>query len=233
MKNRSIVILTGAGVSAESGVKTFRDNNGLWENHRFEEWATPEAFARDPKLVHRFYNARRAQLNEVEPNAAHLALAELEKNWEGDFLLITQNVDDLHDRAGSEKLLHMHGELRKVKCVKCGFNSSWTDDLLQETECPKCGSTHSLRPDIVWFGEMPYHLDECFQACATADIFISIGTSGEVYPAAGFVSHTPEMCRRIEVNPKSTGISRQFEEHIQGPAAEVLPEFLRQLLALN
>lgn len=229
MKNKSIVILTGAGVSAESGVKTFRDNNGLWENHRFEDVATPQAFAADPVLVHKFYNARRAQLKEVSTNAAHLALAELEKSWAGDFLLITQNVDDLHDRAGSEKLLHMHGELRKVKCVKCNHHTLWEEDLFQETKCPQCGRDHCLRPDIVWFGEMPYHLDDCFHACATADIFISIGTSGEVYPAAGFVSHTPETCRRIEVNPKSTGISRQFEEHLEGPAAELLPEFLKGL----
>jgi NAD-dependent deacetylase len=214
-------------VSAESGVKTFRDNNGLWENHRMEDVATPEAFFSNPELVHKFYNARRAQLKDVEPNAAHKALVELEKNWAGDFLLITQNVDDLHDRAGSEKLLHMHGELKKIRCVKCSFNSHWEEDLFQNTQCPSCESTHGLRPDIVWFGEMPFGLDECFAACAKADIFISIGTSGEVYPAAGFVSHTPELCRRIEVNPKSTGISRQFDEHIQGPAAEVLPDFLK------
>ena len=207
---RNIVILTGAGISAESGVSTFRDNNGLWETHRFEDLATPEAFMRDPVLVHRFYNLRRAQLKSVAPNAAHIALAELEQAWRGrgNFFLVTQNVDDLHERAGSRRLVHMHGEIRKLRCAACSHAVYHEDDAGPELVCRACGVVGSMRPDIVWFGEMPYGMDRIYEAIEQADIFVAIGTSGIVYPAAGLVDtaiRNGRGCETIEINPKPTG----------------------------
>jgi NAD-dependent deacetylase len=225
-----LVILTGAGISQESGIPTFRDANGLWEGHNVEDVASPEGFARDPHLVHRFYNLRRARLNDVEPNAGHYALAQLEKNWKGDFLLVTQNVDDLHARAGSRNLRHMHGELRKARCEACLHVTPWEHDLSTHTSCPACHGTQGMRPHIVWFHEVPFHLEEIFHALSRADIFLSVGTSGNVYPAAGFVQHTPRTCRRIEVNVKGTEISRAFEEHRQGKGTEELPKLVQELL---
>ena len=170
MKQQNLVILTGAGISAESGISTFRDAGGLWETHRFEDLASPQGFARDPALVHRFYNLRRAQLRVVQPNAAHVALATLERAWaaRGDFLLVTQNVDDLHERAGSQRLLHMHGELRKLRCAACGEVTPWQDDAGTDTPCPGCARAGAMRPDIVWFGEMPYHMEEIGAAMVQA-----------------------------------------------------------------
>src|SRR4051794_23119476 len=183
---RNIVILTGAGVSAESGLATFRGPDGLWEGHRVEDVATPEAFRRDPALVHAFYDARRAKLGTVEPNRAHLALAHLDANWEGGFLLVTQNVDDLHERAGSKRLIHMHGELRKGWCLACDKRFEWAGAMGEGAVCSACGKIGEVRPDIVWFGEMPYEMDKIEDAVRGCDLFVSIGTSGAVYPAAGF-----------------------------------------------
>lgn len=225
---KSLVVLTGAGVSAESGIQTFRASDGLWEEHRIEDVATPEAFMRNPALVHRFYNARRAKLSSVAPNPAHIALARLKEEWEGRFLLVTQNVDDLHERAGSKRLLHMHGQLLKVFCTTCEMRFEWSRDLGTEDACAHCGS-RALRPDIVWFGEMPYSMDAISDALADADLFISIGTSGLVYPAAGF-SQLAYKARRIEVNLQGTSISPTFDDHRLGPASIEVPKLVDELL---
>ncbi len=229
---QSIVVLTGAGISVESGLPTFRGADGLWEGHRVEEVASPDGFAREPLLVHRFYNLRRAALHQVEPNAAHLALARLEREWQGDFLLITQNVDDLHDRAGSQRLLHMHGELRRARCTHCGASSSWVTALSPQTACPSCVQTGGMRPDIVWFGEVPMHLEACFTALSQADLFVAIGTSVTVYPAAGFVSLVAARSetRTLELNQEATG-NPLFHEVRLGRATETVPELVAELLA--
>lgn len=227
---KSLVILTGAGISAESGIRTFRDQNGLWEEHRIEDVASPEGFKRDRGLVNRFYNARRNQLQDpaIKPNAAHLALAELEKEWEGPFLLVTQNVDNLHERAGSRKLVHMHGELTKVRCEWCDEPEHFIGDITPDTLCKICGRA-SMRPHIVWFGEMPLFMDEISDALDTAEIFVAIGTSGNVYPAAGFVSRAWQ-AESIEVNLQGSEISRNFKQHYLGPASKVVPQLVTDLL---
>lgn len=223
-----IVILTGAGISAESGVPTFRGPDGLWEGHRVEDVATPEAFGRDPILVQRFYDARRAALANVAPNAAHLALARLDAEWEGSLLLVTQNVDDLHERAGSMRLLHMHGELKSALCLSCGIRAGWDRQLIDGPACPECGVPGGLRPDIVWFGEMPYHMEEIADALESADLFVAIGTSGQVYPAAGFVDMARSAgARTIEINLEPT--SSLFDEHRTGPASELVPQLVAEL----
>ena len=230
--NSTIVILTGAGVSAESGVPTFRDANGLWHGHRIEEVATPEAFAGNPKLVHEFYNMRRAALKTVKPNAAHEAIARLQREHAGDVVLITQNVDDLHERGGSSSVIHMHGELRKVRCDWCEVNRVWEDYLSTETECGACQSAGGMRPHIVWFGEMPFHMEEIAEKLARADVFIAIGTSGHVYPAAGFVHMAREAgARTIEVNLDDTLASYSFHERRTGPATAQVPLLVEELLA--
>jgi len=232
--SRNIVVLTGAGVSAESGLDTFRDNGGLWEQHRIEDVATPEAFARNPELVQRFYNMRRsALLEKAKPNAAHFSLAEFEKSYRkaglGDFLLVTQNVDDLHERGGSEKLLHMHGELLKIRCQQSGKVYSCKEDISTDRPCPCCQSPGQLRPDIVWFGEMPMFMDEIEQALLACDIFVSIGTSGQVYPAAGFVQLAKAYgAHTVELNLETSG--GQFDEGHYGPATEVVAEYFKTLL---
>lgn len=230
---QNIVILTGAGMSAESGVPTFRGEDGLWEGHHIEIVASPEGFARDPKLVHRFYNLRRAALKTVGPNAGHHALARLEREWRGEFLLVTQNVDDLHERAGNERLIHMHGELLKARCRNCEAVSMWTEDLSPDTQCPACEKTGGMRPHIVWFGEVPFELETIMNALRSADIFLCIGTSGVVYPAAGFAREAARnaACRLVEFNITNTEISRQFRERVIGPVAVELPKFVEQLLA--
>lgn len=227
---KPLVILTGAGISAESGIRTFRDQDGLWEEHRIEDVASPEGFKRDRGLVNRFYNARRKQLQDpnVQPNAAHLALAELEREWEGDFLLVTQNVDNLHERAGSRKLVHMHGELTKVRCEWCDEPEHFSEEILENTLCKICGRA-SLRPHIVWFGEMPLYMDEIMDALDTSEIFISIGTSGNVYPAAGFVTRAWQ-AETIEVNLQGSEISSNFKQHYVGPATEAVPRLVNDLL---
>jgi NAD-dependent deacetylase len=226
-----IVILTGAGISAESGVKTFRDNGGLWEGHRIEEVAAMEAFGRNPKLVHEFYNLRRRQLSEVSPNAAHQALVELEDHFGDDFLLITQNVDDLHERAGNQRMIHMHGELLKKSCVWCSSVSHCADDLSSEDRCEQCGKDLGMRPHIVWFGEMPLEMDRIEQALVQADVFIAIGTSALVYPAAMFFSAaSAHGAKTIEVNLAKTARSSEFDECLVGPATEKVPELVARLI---
>lgn len=223
-----IVVLTGAGISAESGLKTFRDNNGLWENHRVEEVATPEAFARNPALVYRFYNLRRAALNEVEPNIAHRALADAEARLGEHFTLITQNVDNLHSRAGSQRLWHMHGELIRARCLQCNDSLLWHNNLDHRSECPGCGAL-SLRPDIVWFGEMPKYMDEISRALTSCDLFVAIGTSGQVYPAAGFCEMARSVgARTVQLNLEPSANTHGFDECHYGPATEVVPAFFSQ-----
>jgi len=231
---RNIVILTGAGLSAESGIDTFRAADGLWENHRVEDVATPEAFARDPGLVQRFYDMRRAAVQAKAPNAAHLALARLVREWPkramgARALIVTQNVDDLHERAGSGAL-HMHGELLSAWCTACDRRSRWTGALLDRPACPACHQ-RALRPDIVWFGEMPYRMDEIHEALAAADLFVSIGTSGAVYPAAGFVRLAREMgAQTLELNLERSQGSAWFHETRLGPATEVVPAWVEAML---
>jgi len=228
---RNIVILTGAGISAESGIATFRAADGLWEDHRVEDVATPEGFARDPALVQRFYDARRARLKEVEPNAAHRALARLDAQWPGELLIVTQNVDDLHERAGARRVLHMHGELKSAWCLACGERSCWEEELSGGPACPRCAKTGRLRPDIVWFGEMPYEMELIDRALMDADLFVSIGTSGAVYPAAGFVQ-TARYCgaRTLEINLDPSQGSIFFHETRLGRAGDLVPSWVEEML---
>ena len=226
-----VVILTGAGISAESGIDTFRSAGGLWEQHRVEDVATPEGFARDPDLVQRFYDARRAAVQQVAPNAAHEALARLDAQWDGELLIVTQNVDDLHERAGAQRVLHMHGELLSALCASCEARHRWHEALVQRPPCPACAE-RALRPDVVWFGEMPYEMDRIYAALRTADLFVSIGTSGAVYPAAGFVRDARDLgARTLELNLERSEGSHWFHESRQGPAGELVPLWVSELLA--
>jgi len=225
-----IVVLTGAGISAESGVPTFRDAGGLWEGHRVEDVATPEAFDRDPETVLRFYDARRRALAGVQPNAAHRALARLEATAGIDLLTVTQNVDDLHERAGSLSLIHMHGELRRARCTRCDARPIWDADLLHRPACPVCGRP-ALRPDVVWFGEMPYELDRIERALATCEVFAAIGTSGAVYPAAGYVALAAALgVRTVELNLAPTDALVGFDEVRVGAATAIVPAWVDDLL---
>ena len=230
---RNIVILTGAGVSAESGIDTFRDAGGLWEQHRVEDVATPEAFVRDPDLVHRFYDARRAAIQSKAPNAAHAALARLDAAWPGELLIVTQNVDDLHERAGAKRLVHMHGEHLNAWCTACDTRSRWTGSLIDRPACPACGMTGYLRPDVVWFGEMPYHMDVIDRAVNRADLFVSIGTSGAVYPAAGFVREARRAgAATLELNMEPSQGSYWFTDTRYGPATRLVPQWVDQMLGI-
>ena len=228
----NIVILTGAGISAESGLATFRGPDGLWEGHRVEDVATPEAFRRDPALVQAFYDARRARLATVEPNAAHRALARLDSQWPGELLLVTQNVDDLHERAESKRLLHMHGELAKGWCLACDQRFDWAGPMGEGASCPACGQAGKVRPDIVWFGEMPYEMDRIEAALQVCDLFVSIGTSGAVDPAAGFVQ-TALYCgaRTLEMNLEPSAGSYLFAESRTGAAGALVPQWVDEILA--
>ena len=227
-----IVVLTGSGLSAESGIATFRDKGGIWARYEVEDVATPEAFRRNPELVHAFYNDRRRGLLTVAPNAAHHALARLEANHAGDVLIVTQNIDHLHEEAGSKRLVHMHGELLKALCLRCGERMAWRDDLALTTVCPCCGKRAGMRPDVVWFGEMPYRMDEIAAALAAADLFISIGTSGNVYPAAGFVAEARRHgAHTVELNLEPSEGARLFAEAVHGKATEVVPAYVERLLA--
>lgn len=229
---KSIVILTGAGISAESGIKTFRDHGGLWENHRIEDVASIDGFLRNPALVQDFYNKRRAHLAapEIKPNQAHLALSELESKWSGPFLLVTQNVDNLHERAGSKRLLHMHGELTKARCLNSDDIFEWLGPITPDSVCPCCGKTSVLRPHIVWFGEMPLGLDAIAAALESCDLFVAIGTSGQVYPAAGFVHQCGRHTRKIEINADSSSVSFAFDELRRGPATREVRNFVDECL---
>ena len=231
---RSVVVLTGAGISAESGIRTFRASDGLWEEHRIEDVASPEGFARNSTLVYDFYNQRRRQLQEpaIKPNAAHSALAKFEHDLlqaGGELLLVTQNVDNLHERAGSESLYHMHGELLKSRCINSGLIFEWREDLGFDSVCRCCQQKGNLRPHIVWFGEMPFYMNEIETALARCDLFISIGTSGNVYPAAGFCDRARLAgAKTVELNLEATGSI--FDEHVYGPATRTVPEFLAALV---
>jgi NAD-dependent deacetylase len=228
---RNIVVLTGAGISAESGLATFRGPYGLWEGHRVEDVATPEAFARDPVLVHRFYDARRENLARVEPNAAHRALARLDAEWEDGLLIVTQNVDDLHERAGAKRLLHMHGELKSGWCRACDARMAWEGGMGGQAICPECGVAGQVRPDIVWFGEMPYEMERIDRALMDADLFVSIGTSGNVYPAAGYVQTARYVgARSLEMNLEPSLGSYLFDESRIGKAGELVPAWVDEVL---
>jgi NAD-dependent deacetylase len=229
---KSLVILTGAGISAESGLGTFRDKDGLWSKYDLRDVATPEGFARNPGLVHDFYNARRRNLLEALPNAAHAALALLEQEWRGDFLLVTQNVDDLHERSGSAKLLHMHGELLKIRCENCGDIRPCHQAIDLSSACTVCGTPGYLRPDVVWFGEMPMGMDRIERALGACDLFVSIGTSGNVYPAAGFVAEARRRrAHTVELNLEPSEGYSLFAETRYGPASEIVPAYVQELLA--
>jgi NAD-dependent deacetylase len=228
---RNIVVLTGAGISAESGIDTFRDGGGLWEKHRVEDVATPEAFARDPDLVQRFYDMRRAAVLTKRPNEAHHALARLEAEWRGSLLIVTQNVDDLHERAGASGVLHMHGTHLNAWCTSCDARHRWTGTLVENPPCPSCGGA-ALRPDVVWFGEMPYGMERIYAALREADLFVSVGTSGAVYPAAGFVQDASQLgARTLELNLERSQGSHWFDESRQGPATQLVPQWVDELLA--
>ena len=225
-----IVILTGAGVSAESGVSTFRDTGGIWQHYKVEDVATPQGFAKNPRLVHEFYNMRRRLHATVAPNAAHVALARLEQGHPG-VTLVTQNVDALHEQAGSKNLIHMHGEMLRAWCTVCNHRQSWHDDISLETACPACGERGGMRPDVVWFGEMPYHMERIGEALARADLFLSIGTSGNVYPAAGFVQAArANGAHTVELNLEPSAGASLFAEAVHGPATVVVPAYVERLL---
>lgn len=224
-------MLTGAGISAESGVPTFRDADGLWEGHRVEDVATPEAFEVQPMVVHRFYDARRLALRAVEPNPAHHALAELEAALGDDLHVVTQNIDDLHERAGSTRVTHMHGELLSALCRSCRSRVPWEHDLADLPPCPRCGHCE-LRPDVVWFGEVPYRMEAISTSLAAADLFVSIGTSGAVYPAAGFVEYAAAHgARTLELNLQPSEGTHHFDESRHGPAGELVPAWVTSLLS--
>lgn len=233
MTGPSIVILTGAGISKESGLDTFRDADGIWAKVRIEDVATPEAFARDPDRVHAFYNARRSGLlrPDVVPNAAHRAVARLEAEWRGPVLLVTQNIDDLHERAGSKNLRHIHGEMLKARCAVCGDVRPWREDLGTRLACLACAEIGGMRPDVVWFGEMPFHLDEVYAALADCALFVSIGTSGNVYPAAGFVAEARAAgAHTVELNLEPSEGRSHFAEAHDGPAGTIVPDYVDRLL---
>lgn len=228
----SLFILTGAGVSAESGIATFRGAGGLWEGHRVEEVASPEGFKANPALVQRFYNERRRGIRDREPNDAHRALARLQREYPGQVTLVTQNIDDLHERGGSPQVLHMHGEIFKARCLGCEDVVDWREDLLAASACQDCGG--GLRPHIVWFGEIPLGLDGIYEALEAAAVFAAIGTSGNVYPAAGFVDFARRQGRHcLEFNLEKTASSALFHQTRVGPAGQTVTRWVEELLALG
>jgi NAD-dependent deacetylase len=232
---QNIVILTGAGISKESGLDTFRCDDGIWNKVNLEDVATPEGFTRDPVLVHDFYNARRGALSnpEIKPNPAHEALARLEREWPGDVFIVTQNIDDLHERAGSENLLHMHGELKKIRCQWCSVVRAWGEDLSVDHACPDCKKVGGMRPHVVWFGEMPLEMDRIYEELDRCALFLSIGTSGNVYPAAGFVQHVRMYTKAhsVELNLEPSSGASIFIDKIYGPATTIVPEYVDKLLS--
>ena len=228
----NIVILTGAGLSAESGISTFRDRDGIWAKIDFRDVATPEGFARNPGLVLDFYNQRRRQNAHVKPNAAHLALARLEAEFDGEVLVVTQNIDPLHEAAGTKNLIHMHGEIAKALCSKCGARAEWgLADITLDSRCPSCAGTGGLRPDVVWFGEMPYHMETILAALEECDLFLSIGTSGTVYPASAFAGEAQRCgAYAVELNLEPSQGASTFDEAIHGKATEIVPAFVERIL---
>lgn len=228
-----IVILTGAGLSAESGLSTFRDKDGIWAKHKIEDVATPDAFARDPDRVLEFYNTRRSANAGIKANAAHEALARLEKEHPGEVLTVTQNIDPLHEMAGTRRLIHMHGEILKALCAHCGAKEPWEEDLTTDRVCQLCNKSGGMRPDVVWFGEMPYRMEEIYEALGACDLFMSIGTSGTVYPAAGFVMEARNAgAHTVELNLEPSHGASLFAEAIHGPATEVVPAYVDKLLTI-
>ncbi len=229
-----IFVLTGAGISAESGLGTFRDKGGIWSRFDPMKLATPEAFASDPETVLSFYDMRRANLLEASPNAAHFALARLESALPergGELFLCTQNIDDMHERAGSRRVLHMHGELLKARCTSCGAVNEWRAPLDLEAVCPSCDATGGLRPHVVWFGEIPMEMERIFEALSLSDLFVAIGTSGSVYPAAGFVAEARAAgLRTCEINLEPSDNARLFDERRYGPASEAVPRWVEEVL---
>ncbi len=227
-----IVILTGAGISAESGIATFRDKGGIWDRVNLEDVATPDAFARNPDFVNRFHNDFRRDLASKQPNPAHRALARLEAEHGGEVFVVTQNVDDLHEKAGTTNLSHMHGELYKARCEACQAIHAWHDDLSTASDCPACGSPGRMRPHVVWFYEMPFEMPRIQVALAACDLFVSIGTSGNVYPAAGFVEDVRRAgrARRVELNLEPSDGADLFDECRHGPASDVVPAYVEHLL---
>ena len=234
MKYKNIVILTGAGISAESGIQTFRDAGGLWENHPVEQVAPPLGFAKDPKLVHRFYNLRRAALKTVSPNRAHIALARLERalaDKGGHLTIVTQNVDDLHERGGAGRVIHMHGILTSMLCGHCEHRWEHLEDAGPDMACPKCHVQKVCRPDIVWFGEIPYQMRRIEEALRACELFVSIGTSGAVYPAAGFVQMARGLGKdTLELNLEASQGSHLFTESRLGPAGTLVPQWVDEVL---
>lgn len=227
---KKIVVLTGAGISAESGLGTFRDTGGLWAKHRIEDVATPEGFSRNPQLVMDFYNARRAQAAKAAPNAGHMALAALERRFGGDLLVVTQNVDDLHEKAGSRNVIHMHGALKRALCAACGHR--WPAQMVMAPgdPCPAC-TRGAARPDVVWFGELPYQMDRISEALAQANLFASVGTSGNVYPAAGFVAEARRQgALTVEFNLEPSAVGGLFDDVRLGPASDTLPKWAEEIL---
>jgi NAD-dependent deacetylase len=228
----SIVILTGAGISAESGLDTFRDKGGIWSEVDFREVATPEGFAADPAKVHAFYNMRRKLLGKVRPNPAHFALSRLERAYPGEVTIVTQNIDNLHELGGSKNIIHMHGELARARCTNCGQRHDWTADLDTNTRCPACASPGFMRPDVVWFGEMPYRMERIYRLLNNCGLFISIGTSGNVYPAAQFVEEAGRAgAHTIELNLEASEGAHLFDKAIHGKAGTIVPEFVEQILS--
>jgi NAD-dependent deacetylase len=233
-RTKSIVVLTGAGISAESGIKTFRTDDGVWEEHKIEDVATPEAFERDPWLVQTFYNQRRRPLldHQVQANPAHHALAKLEREFDGHLLLVTQNIDNLHELGGSKHVLHMHGDVLKMRCKVTSKVYDCYHDIDVVDLCDCCGKPNHLRPHIVWFGEMPLYMDEISSAISTCDLFISIGTSGNVYPAAGFAEMAQQSgAATLEINLEKSLVANNFDQGIYGKAGEVLPIWVNNFLA--
>ena len=233
-KYKRIVVLTGAGISAESGIKTFRDQNGLWEKFNLEDVATLDGYKRNPQLVLDFYNNRRKEFcfGDVKPNAAHFALAQLEAEFDGEFLLVTQNIDNLHEQSGSKNVIHMHGELLKVRCPKTNQAIEWKEDLLADDLCHCCQYPTNLRPHVVWFGEMPLGLDLIYHDLSQSDLFIAIGTSGSVYPAAGFVEEAKTVgADTIEINIEESDSHSHFEMKLIGKASVTVPDLVNKILS--
>lgn len=234
---KKIIVLTGAGVSKESGLDTFRGTDGVYTRVNIEDVATPEAFARNPMKVHSFYNARRAGLlnANVSPNAAHEALARLERECrDAEFLLVTQNVDNLHERAGSRNIVHVHGEILKARCNGCGQVTGWEEPIDLESKCPKCNTVGKMRVHVVWFGEMPFGVDRICEELKSCDLFVSVGTSGTVYPAAGFVRIAGDAgARTVELNLEPSQGQSMFDEKVYGQASEVVPQFVDRILEGN
>ena len=233
MTHQNLVILTGAGISAESGLGTFRDKDGIWTRYDLEDVATPQGYARNPTLVHEFYNKRRQDLVNATPNAAHLALADLQeraKPKSANVMIVTQNVDDLHEKAGASDIVHMHGELNSALCGNCGWRGHWPVDMEPDTLCLQCSSRGFVRPDVVWFGEMPYHMDKIYDALSKCDLFVSIGTSGAVYPAADFVREARLIgAQTIELNLEPSENAHVFDDAVYGAASEIVPEWVNSL----